>query len=166
MLRFVASLIAASAVLVLMQVPIAQADAASPRLERGERAIVRAINRERRHAGLRGLRASASLSRAANFHSREMLRSNYFAHPSSNGGAFEARVRTFTRARTIGETLAMLSRCGRGSARTVVSMWMNSPGHRAVLMSASYRRVGVGRRTGRLGGNRACMVTADFASRR
>jgi uncharacterized protein YkwD len=95
-----------------------------------------------------------------------MLRANYFAHPSSNGGAFESRVRSFTHARRVGETLAMLSRCGRGTARTVVSMWMNSPGHRAVLMSSRFRRIGVGRRTGSLGGSRACMVTADFASRR
>jgi uncharacterized protein YkwD len=165
-MRFVASLITALAVLFITQVPAPQASAASPRLEAGERAIVRAINRQRRSAGLRRLHASASLSRAANFHSREMLRANYFAHPSSNGGAFQRRIRSFTRARTVGETLAMLSRCGRGSAHTVVSMWMSSPQHRAVLMSSKFRRIGVGRRTGRLAGNRACMITADLASRR
>jgi uncharacterized protein YkwD len=45
-------------------------------------------------------------------------------------------------------------------------MWLNSPGHRAVLLSGKYRRVGIGRRVGRLGSSRACLVTADFASRR
>ena len=33
-------------------------------------------------------------------------------------------------------------------------------------MSGKFRRVGVGRRLGRLGSSRACLVTADFASRR
>jgi hypothetical protein len=48
----------------------------------------------------------------------------------------------------------------------VVSMWMNSGTHRAVLLSSRFKRVGVARRGGHLGGGRACMVTADFASRR
>jgi uncharacterized protein YkwD len=43
---------------------------------------------------------------------------------------------------------------------------MNSPGHRAILLSSQYRRVGVGKRTGSLGSTRACVVTADFSSRR
>jgi uncharacterized protein YkwD len=43
---------------------------------------------------------------------------------------------------------------------------MNSPGHRAILLSSTYRRIGVGKRTGDYGGRRACMVTADFASRK
>ena len=37
---------------------------------------------------------------------------------------------------------------------------------RAVLLSRGFRRVGIGRRKGRLGSHRACLVTADFASRR
>jgi uncharacterized protein YkwD len=45
-------------------------------------------------------------------------------------------------------------------------MWMDSPGHRAVLLSSTYRRVGIGKRAGRLGGRRACVVTADFGSRK
>jgi uncharacterized protein YkwD len=45
-------------------------------------------------------------------------------------------------------------------------MWMNSPGHRAILLSGKFRRIGLAKRTGSLGGNRACVVTADFASRK
>ena len=40
------------------------------------------------------------------------------------------------------------------------------PPHRAVLLSRNFRRVGVGRRLGSLGATRACIFTADFASRR
>jgi uncharacterized protein YkwD len=45
-------------------------------------------------------------------------------------------------------------------------MWMDSPGHRAILLSSSYRRIGVGKRVGSLGSSKACVVTADFSSRK
>ena len=134
------------------------AQAGSPRIDRGERTVIRAINRARAAHGLRKLRAGRRLARAADAHTRNMLRANFFSH-----GAFTQRVRRYVHYRSIGETIAMTSRC---SARTVVRMWLNSPPHRAVLLSRRFRRVGVGRRLGRLGSSRACLVTADFASRR
>jgi uncharacterized protein YkwD len=134
------------------------ARAGSPRIDRGERTVIRAINRARSAHGLRKLRANRRLARAADTHTRNMLRANFFAH-----GAFAQRVRRYAHFRAIGETIAMTSRC---NARTVVRMWLHSPAHRAVLLSGRFRRVGVGRRLGRLGASRACLVTADFASRR
>jgi uncharacterized protein YkwD len=137
-------------------VPAAQAG--SSRLDRGERSVIRAINRARASHGLRRLLTGRRLARAADAHTRNMLRADFFSH-----GAFSQRVRRYVRYRNIGETIAMTSRC---SAGTVVRMWLNSPTHRAVLLSGKFRRVGVGRRLGRLGSSRACLVTADFASRR
>jgi uncharacterized protein YkwD len=134
------------------------AEASGPSLDAGERAVVRAINRARSHHGLARLSTGRRLARAADAHTRHMLRADYFAH-----GAFAQRVRRYVGFRRLGETLALSTRC---SARRIVRMWLNSPGHRAVLLSPAYRRVGVGRRTGRLGARRACLVTADFASRR
>jgi uncharacterized protein YkwD len=152
-------LCALSTLLVLMFATAAPAaQAASSRIDGGERAVVRAINRARAGHGLRGLRTHRRLARAADAHSRSMLRADYFSH-----GAFSQRVRRYVSLRRIGETIAMTSRC---SARTVVRMWLNSPPHRAVLLSGGFRRVGVGRRKGRLGATRACLVTADFGSRR
>ena len=43
---------------------------------------------------------------------------------------------------------------------------MESPGHRAIILTAGFRRVGVAARTGQLGGDRMTVVTADFAGRR
>ena len=134
------------------------AHAGGPRIDGGERAIVRAINYQRSRFGLRALHRSARLGRAADRHSRDMLAHDYFAH-----GSFVSRVRHYVHVRRIGETLAMASRC---SARMIVSMWMQSPPHRSVLLSRTFRRVGVGRRVGRLGARPACLVTADFGSRR
>lgn len=134
------------------------AQAGGPRIDSGERTVIRAINRARSAHGLHRLRAGRRLARAADAHSRNMLRSDFFSH-----GAFAQRVRRYVRFRSIGETIAMTSRC---SPRRVVRMWLNSPSHRAVLLAGKFRRVGVGRRLGRLGAGRACLVTADFASRR
>jgi uncharacterized protein YkwD len=134
------------------------ARAGGPRIDAGERAVVRAINRARAHHGLRGLRAGRRLARAADVHTRHMLAADFLAH-----GAFSQRVRRFVRYRSLGETIAMTRRC---NARRVVRLWLDSPGHRAVLLSRKFGRVGVGRRTGRLGSRRTCLVTADFASRR
>ena len=139
---------------------------ANPRVDAKERAIVRAINRERARHDLAKVRSNRRLARAADFHSWEMLDADYFAHESRDGSPFHERVRRYVSYRTIGETLAMVGRCGKGSARRIVRMWMNSPGHRAILLSSTFRRVGLGKRTGDYGGNRACMVTADFASKK
>ena len=141
--------------------------AAGPaRLDNRERAIVHRINAERAHYGLAKVKPSRSLSRAADYHSWEMLDANYFAHESRNGGSFDARIHRYTRPRAIGETLAMLGgRCGHGSAARIVGMWMNSPGHRDILLSSTYRRIGLAKRNGTLGATDACVVTADFGSK-
>jgi uncharacterized protein YkwD len=39
-------------------------------------------------------------------------------------------------------------------------MWLNSPGHRKVMLSPSFRRVGVGKRAS----SKVCFVTADFGT--
>jgi uncharacterized protein YkwD len=167
-MRTVASLtLAASCLLAtLFATPVITTADAKPRVDNRERAIVRAINRQRAKHGLSNLKSSHRLARAADFHSWEMLDADYFAHESRDGGSFADRVRRYANHRAIGETLAMLGGCGRKAARKVVRMWMNSPGHRAILLSSSYRKVGLGRRTGDLHGSRACVVTADFGSRK
>jgi uncharacterized protein YkwD len=139
------------------------AHAAGPRMDRLERGIVRHINHARARFGLHAMRRSAPLARAADVHSREMLAANYFSHSSPNGGYFATRIRRFVHSREVGETLAWTSRCGRHAAYQIVSMWMHSPPHRAILLSHGLHRVGIARRTGTLGSRHVCMVTGDFA---
>jgi len=165
-MRCAASLVPAVLVTIvlfgLLLLPVTPARASSPRFDRMERAVVRAINRHRARAGLRRVRAARPLARAADFHSREMLAGNYFAHTSLNGGSFSTRIHRYTGARAVGETLAWVTGC-RHAAGMVVSMWMHSPPHRAILLSPAFDRVGVARRAGHMGGHRACVVTGDFA---
>ena len=141
-----------------------QATADRAGLGRAERKVVRIVNRIRSHHGLRRLRASRSLSRAAAEHSSDMLRRDFLGHASSDGTSMSSRVRRYTGARWLGESIAALS--GRGTARRAVRMWMRSPPHRAVLLAPEGRRIGVGRRRGRLGSARRTVFTADLASRR
>jgi uncharacterized protein YkwD len=167
-MRTVASLTPALGCLLAATLVVpAVASAGSATLDGRERAMVRAINHERAHHGLAAVKPHVKLARAADYHSWEMLDANYFDHPSRNGAPFDERVRRFVSKRALGETLAMLGGgCGRGSAGRVVRMWMDSPGHRAILLSSSYRRIGIAKRTGRLGSTKACVVTADFGSKR
>jgi uncharacterized protein YkwD len=132
-------------------------------LDGTERKVVRLVNRIRASHGLRRLRVSAGLARAASDHTGDILRADYFSHSSSDGTPMPTRVRRYTRAQWVGETIAVASR-GRGLARLVVRMWMASPGHRAVLLAPAGRRIGVGTARGMLGGARRAVITADLAS--
>jgi uncharacterized protein YkwD len=160
-MRPVALLLSTLSIALLSAAAAPAADAAGSRLSAGERALVRAVNGVRARHGLSRVAATRSLSRAADHHSRRMIAHDFFAH-----GAMAQRVRRYGHFRRVGETLAMVSRCGRRGARLTVRMWMGSSTHRAIVLSRGFRRIGVGARRGRLGASRTCVVTADFASRR
>lgn len=140
---------------------------ARPRLDPMEKRVVRKINRIRRQHGLRLFLRSRPLARSADFHSRDMLRRNFFAHASSNGTSFDTRLRRYTRAARIGENIAWVpGGHHKGVARQVVDMWMASPPHRAALLAPDFRKIGIARRTGFVGPQRVTVVTADLATRR
>ncbi len=159
----VAPIAVAIAATALVTAPTAHA--ASSRLSPTERAVIRLMNQVRARHGLPVLRTSPSLARAADGHSRDMLRHNFFAHESSDGTSFDRRVRHYAKARRVGENLAMLPGVRRG-ARQVVQMWLKSAAHRQILLSYGFRRVGVSKRSGHLGAQKATVYTVDFASRR
>jgi uncharacterized protein YkwD len=128
--------------------------------DRVERSVIRKINFIRSGYGLPHVRPLTALRHAAEEHSRDMARTNFFDHPSSDGTPFDVRVRRYVGGRAVGETLAALS--GGSMAARVVSMWMNSPPHRAILLERRFHRIGVARHRGGLG----MLFTADFAGRR
>jgi uncharacterized protein YkwD len=144
----------------LTAAPPASADAA---LNGFERDVIAGINDARSAQGLAPLRVDRALSRAADAHSRDMLRADFFDHPSSDGTPFERRVRRFADGGMVGETLASLRR-RHGGAATVVQLWLESPPHRAIVLEPRFRRIGVARRWGTLGSAGNAVVTADFSS--
>lgn len=138
-----------------------------------ERQVLADVNATRRQRGLRPLRFSVALSRAAEWHSRDMTRRGFFSHNSSDGSAFWRRVKRFYpaagfRSWAVGENLVWASPdLSSGSA---VSMWMGSPPHRANLLSRQWREIGlsavhVTSAPGVFGGHPVTVVTANFGSR-
>lgn len=138
--------------------PVPPAPARAPaHLERG---IVRSINSARRRYGLVRLRPSPRLTFVAGLHSLDLARTRSVSHSSSDGTSWARRVRAASKARLIGETIAVFR--GRPTSRAVVRAWLASPAHRTELLAPGFRRIGVGvvRR------GRTSIVTADFASGR
>jgi uncharacterized protein YkwD len=89
---------------------------------------------------------SASLTRAADHHARDMARSGYFEHIAPDGSAPKQRViRAGYRPRLTGENIAF----GPESAAEVVAGWLASPGHCANIMDARFRDSGVAVAQGR-----------------
>jgi uncharacterized protein YkwD len=107
-------------------------------------AVACLVNNARTAAGLRGFRGSRALARAATRHAHDMARARYFAHQRAGGPSLSQRARRAGwRGRSIGEAIAY--GCGSlGTPAAIVSSWLNSPPHRAILLSGSLRRVGVG----------------------
>lgn len=143
----------------------AEARAAKSGLDKTERRVLKLINRYRLRNGRPRVRPSRRLARAADRHSLDMVRHRFFAHASRDGTDADARIRRFTKARATGENIAFVGSGKRRPATRIVNMWIHSPSYRAVLLNSSYRRVGVARRHGRVGGQHGTAFTADFASR-
>jgi uncharacterized protein YkwD len=103
-------------------------------------AIVAAMNRERIARGLGELRLNSRLSLAAEDRVEDMLAKRYFAHVSPDGvDPFTWVVRRGYRYSLVGENLAL----GYRGSQSVVTGWMNSPGHRANILKRGFDEVGI-----------------------
>jgi uncharacterized protein YkwD len=115
--------------------------------------MIHKINRIRHAYGLSRLRPAYSLFVSAKLYSRRMMRLNYFGHLS--------RIPVASRWRYAGEALEW-HQSWRLRPRRVVSRWMHSPSHRALLLSRRFTRIGVGRTRGRYGRSVATIWVAHF----
>lgn len=106
-----------------------------------EQQVVTLVNSQRAANGLAPLTLSTELSNVARLKSQDMHNNNYFAHESPTyGSPFEMMKSFGISYRTAGENIAM----GYGTPEAVMNAWMNSPGHRANILDASYTQIGVG----------------------
>lgn len=106
-----------------------------------EQEVIRLVNEERAKAGLKALTEDWELSRVARYKSQDMHDLRYFSHTSPTYGSPFDMMKAFgIRYRTAGENIAM----GYRTPAAVVQGWMNSPGHRANILNASYTKIGVG----------------------
>jgi uncharacterized protein YkwD len=108
--------------------------------------VARLVNEHRARVGCRALAWDDAAARAAQAHSDDMARRNYFSHTSPEGRTMVDRLRAQGASyRMIAENIAM----GQPTAREVVRGWLASPGHRANIENCGYTRHGVGLRSGR-----------------
>ena len=110
-----------------------------------EAEVIRLVNAERAKQGLKELTANWELSRVARYKSQDMVDNRYFSHNSPTYGTPFQMIRNFGISfRTAGENIAY----GQRTPQAVVNAWMNSSGHRANILNASYTQIGVGYVTG------------------
>ena len=106
-----------------------------------ENEVIRLVNEQRVQNGLKPLTANWELSRVARFKSQDMVDNRYFSHTSPTYGSPFQMIRAFGLSfRTAGENIAY----GQRTPQSVVNAWMNSSGHRANILNASYTQIGVG----------------------
>ena len=118
--------------------------------------MIAKINSYRAKHGLPQIRKSKSLTRTAERYSWKQLRNGYFGHAG--------RIQASSKYRTLGEILAYQSGTS-ARVRSTFRMWLNSGGHRAVIMDRRFRYAGAGRASGRFRGGKATIWTVQFGAR-
>jgi uncharacterized protein YkwD len=136
--------------------------------------VLAELNAIRHEHGLVPLRSSSSLAAAARQHSVEMATSGYFSHTSANGTTFDKRIaRFYPMGRygfwSVGENLLWSS--PDVDPAGALRMWMNSPEHKANILNAKWRQIGVSAihvesAPGVYAGAPVTIITTDFGVRR
>ncbi len=106
-----------------------------------QKRVVELVNAERAKNGLKPLTMNAQVNKTATLKSQDMAKLGYFDHNSPTyGSPFDMMKKYGISYRTAGENIAM----GQTTPEQVMKGWMNSPGHRANILKASFTQIGVG----------------------
>ena len=101
--------------------------------------IVELVNEERAKAGLDPVILDSAATRAAQIRAKEIV--SRFSHTRPNGTSFSTALKEQGISyRSSGENIAW----GQRSPEAVMEAWMNSSGHRANILKASFTHIGVG----------------------
>jgi len=104
--------------------------------------MLASLNSQRSANGLGALSLCGSLGRAAQAHSADQATRRTMSHTGGDGSTLRTRVE---RSGYLGWTgIAENVAAGYTSVPSVMNGWMNSAGHRANILNASYTHVGVG----------------------
>lgn len=104
-----------------------------------EQKVLNLVNKERRSQGLSALSLSAEAQQAARVRAKEIVSS--FSHTRPNGtSCFTVLNEIGAKYTSAGENIAK----GQKTPEQVVEAWMNSPSHRANILSSKYTKLGVG----------------------
>jgi serralysin len=128
------------------------------------------VNADRAKAGAAALVFDAELIDSARGHSQWMDATNTFSHTGAGGSSAGNRMAAAGYdARGWGENIAYVggSRAetmDRADVEQLHTNLMNSPGHRANLLKATYKEIGIGLDLGDINGNKAVFVTQNFGT--
>jgi uncharacterized protein YkwD len=124
------------------------------------------LNNERRQRGIRPFKENSRLTRASQRYAVVMSRRNVFDHGDFVGRIKAARYLKGARGYTVGENIAWGS-WDYATPANIVDGWMHSPGHRANILNARFREIGLGVARGApVGGqDRAGTYVTDFGTR-
>jgi serralysin len=136
-----------------------------------EQYLLEKINAERAKIGVAPLASNDQLDSAADAHSAWMIQVDVFSHTGAGGSSAYARMIqsgfTFSGSWTWGENVAWASTRSPAGLQDEVDLLhanlMNSAGHRANILSSSFKEVGLGLQVGDYGGREASFLTQDFA---
>jgi uncharacterized protein YkwD len=119
------------------------------------------LNAQRRAAGLPPLHAVRSLTLVAQLHTGAMVARHALAH-----GNVGRRLRAYTagHASMVGENIGTLG-SSRSTVSQMVAAWMASPPHRANILQARFRDVGVGVVRRSTSGGQGATLTTNFGWR-
>lgn len=105
-----------------------------------EAQMLELVNEERVKHGLKPVQADPELTLVARAHSRDMFGRGYFAHVNPDGrDPFDRMKQANVRFVSAGENLALAQ-----TLEIAHTNLMNSPGHRANILNASFGRLGIG----------------------
>ncbi|ADG82492.1 CAP domain-containing protein [Thermincola potens] len=106
-----------------------------------EQRVLELVNIERKKAGLQPVVLDKKLTLAARAKAQDMVDKRYFGHTSPTYGTFGEQLKYFGISyRSAGENIAS----GQKTPEAVMKSWMNSPGHRANILSPKFNKMGVG----------------------
>jgi uncharacterized protein YkwD len=106
-----------------------------------EDSMISLVNQVRAEAGCPKVKKNARLQATAEAHSQDMAERNFFSHKAPGKGTpkTRAKVQGFSGG-TIGETIA----AGQRTPQEAVTFWMNSPGHRKIILNCRMKEAGAG----------------------
>ncbi|RWL08643.1 MAG: hypothetical protein EOR45_09805 [Mesorhizobium sp.] len=136
-----------------------------------EQYLLELINAERAKAGVQPLAFDNDLSEAAEGHSRWMLATDTFSHTGSGGSSPTQRMKaagyTLAGSWATGENIAWATTRSPAGYNDEIQLLhnnlMNSSGHRANILNANFREVGLGFEVGDYRGRSSGFVTENFA---
>jgi uncharacterized protein YkwD len=139
-----------------------------------ESGVLTDLNRIRVQHGLQPVKISARLTASAAQHSKEMGADGYFEHNSHDGTAFWKRIGRWYGSNgysywSVGENLLWSS--PQVDPAGAMQLWMNSPEHRANILSPRWREIGISAvhfasAPGTFKGLEVTIITTDFGIRR